>query len=214
MFEALVGSPRWVDALAVFAVGALAGVIFASTTVGQLAFLDQWTNTAEAFGQTLDADVYRRIDELSRRAPLVAGASGVLMALAAVGGVALALHGVFSMWLGTRRPYIAALAVAAHAGAILGFRQIVAAPLRYARESMASPTTLGIFFPMLDEGSLGARLLWTIDVFVLWWLVVLAIGTSVLYARPVRSLIVVYLLLYAGLALAVAGVMVSFGGTA
>ena len=41
---------------------------------------------------------------------------------------------------------------------------------------------------MLDEASPVARFLGVVDLFVVWWIVVLAIGMSVLYRRPTRSL--------------------------
>jgi hypothetical protein len=69
-------------------------------------------------------------------------------------------------------------------------------PFNYVRESASSPTNLSVFFPMLDEGSFLASMLGVIDLFILWWVIVLAIGLAVLYRRqtaPIAwSLIAVY----------------------
>jgi hypothetical protein len=82
------------------------------------------------------------------------------------------------------------------------------------RESIASPTTLVRFFGMLDEASPLARFLGVVDLFVVWWIVVLAIGVSVLYRRPMRKLALAFAGVYMVLALLAALVMAMAGGTA
>jgi hypothetical protein len=52
------------------------------------------------------------------------------------------------------------------------------------------------------------------DLFVIWWIVVLAIGVSVLYQRSTRSLALVFTGAYVVLALLAALVMAVSGGTA
>ncbi|MBI2828163.1 MAG: hypothetical protein HYX77_02675 [Acidobacteria bacterium] len=105
------------------------------------------------------------------------------------------------------------LAVVAHAGVILALRQVIAVPLAYARETLASPMTMGMFFGMLDEASLPARFLGIIDLFVLWWIMVLAVGMSVLYQRPARRLAAVFVGAYLALAVVLAVAMAVTGGT-
>jgi hypothetical protein len=105
------------------------------------------------------------------------------------------------------------LAVASYANVILALRQIVATPLDYVRESTASPTTLVQLFSMLDEASPVARFLGIVDVFVIWWIVVLAIGVSVLYQRSTRSIALVFTGAYVVLALLAALAMAVSGGT-
>ena len=63
---------------------------------------------------------------------------------------------------------------------------VAATPLNYARESLASPLTLTWLVGMLDEGSPIARFLALADVFMLWWIAVLAIGVAVLYRMSIR----------------------------
>jgi hypothetical protein len=113
-----------------------------------------------------------------------------------------------------RHSYARVLAVVAYAGVILALRQVIATPLDYVRESIASPTTLVQFFSMFDEASPVARFLGVIDLFVVWWIVVLAIGASVLYGRSTRGLALAFTGAYVVLALIAALVMAVSGGTA
>ena len=75
----------------------------------------------------------------------------------------------------------------------LGLHRRAAAAVRRCRsttraQSLSSPTNLAVFLPMLDENSFPARLLGSIDLFVIWWAVSLAIGLGVLYrGAPRRS---------------------------
>ena len=110
--------------------------------------------------------------------------------------------------------YAQVLAIAAHASVILALRQVVAAPVSYARESLTNPTSAAVFLTMVDEGSPVTRFFSLIDLFVVWWLAALAIGVSVLYARPVRRLALTFTGIYLALALVLAGIMAAVGGTA
>jgi hypothetical protein len=182
--------------------------------------VDQWERTATAFGQTVDDASYARMEEQANN-----GAAGLLYAAGtalaygpllvfAVSGV---LFAVLRGRSGADRAgprYVQLLAVVAYAGVILALRQVVAAPINYVRESISSPTTLVQFFGMVDETSSIARFLGVIDLFVVWWIVVLAIGVSVLYRRPTRSLALAFTGAYVVLALLTALVMAVSGGTA
>jgi hypothetical protein len=104
-------------------------------------------------------------------------------------------------------------AAVAHAGVILMVRQVVAAPVVYARETLASPATLSLFFTGLDEASPLARFFGIVDLFVIWWIVVLAIAMSVLYQKPARRLVLGFLAAYAALAVVLTLSMALTGGT-
>ena len=62
--------------------------------------------------------------------------------------------------------------------------QLFTGPLNYFRGSMSSATNLAVVLPMIDEGSFLGRLLGMIDLFLIWWLVVLAIGLGVSVPAP------------------------------
>lgn len=212
-FAAVAVRPRWALVLALataVSFGASAG--FLTTEVGQQALVDQWERTALAFGRPIDDAGYREMEELSRRfaIPYAAG-SAFVRGPVAVFGIAAVLYGVFAA-RGARPAFQQALAVVAHANVILALREIVGAPLNYVRESIASPLTLVRLFGMLDEASPVARFFALMDVFMLWWVVVLAIGVSVLYRRRARTVVLGLLGAYVGIAVLLAGAMAVLGG--
>ena len=106
-----------------------------------------------------------------------------------------------------------AMAVTTYAGVILAIRQVLAAPLGYARETTSSATSLGAIFSSFDGTSPVARFFGALDVFVIWWAIVLAIGVSVLYHRRARTIVVAFLGAYAAVALLLATAMTVTGGS-
>jgi hypothetical protein len=66
---------------------------------------------------------------------------------------------------------------------------------------------------MLEEGSFLARLAGFVDLFAIWWLVVLSIGLAVAYRKRTQSVAITIFSIYAVIALAVAGVMSMMGGS-
>ncbi len=212
-FEALARRPRSAVLLALlFVVPFAASAAFFSTEVGRQALVDQWENTALAFGQPVDDARYEELRRLSSRgvayAAVTALASGPVAAIV----LALVLHG----WFGVRRQrpasYRQALAVVAGASVVLVVRQLVAAPLNYARESTAGAVTLGPLVTVVDQASPIARFLSLIDLFVVWWLIVLAIGAAVLYRLRTRDVAVLFAGIYVAAAAVLAGVMAVLGG--
>jgi hypothetical protein len=99
--------------------------------------------------------------------------------------------------------------VLVHAGVISSLQQLFTGPLNYLRGSVTSATNLGVFMPMLDEDSFAANLLSTIDIFLVWYVIVLAIGLGVLYRRKTRPIAIGLFVVYAGIALTIAIVKTS-----
>jgi hypothetical protein len=212
-FQAVVAAPRSAGLLAtLFLVPFVVSAAFFASDVGQQALVDQWERTALAFGQTVDDARYGELQQLSRWGVGYAAITALVTGPAAAVALASALFAGLRAARGWIASYHQVLAVVAHAGVILVLRHLVAAPMSYARESMASPATLIRFFPGMDEASPAARFLGLLDGFVVWWLVVLAIGLAVLYRRPARSIAAVLIGVYIGVALALAGVMAVAGG--
>ena len=213
-FEALLRTPRIVDVLAVTTIAvALAGALVMRTEVGQLALLDQWERTAGAFGHPVDDAEYSALERLSTQGPLYQAAMAVVNGPLTALGVALAIFGIGG---GTRRgvTFRQIFAITAHAGVILAIRQLVAAPAVYVRETTASATTLGVWFPGFDESSAIARFLGTLDVFVIWWVVLLGLGIAVAYRIRPRRAVAGVLGAYAAVAAVVTLIMVVSGGRA
>jgi hypothetical protein len=212
--EAVAAQPRWAGVLALtFIVSTVCGALLLATEVGQLALVDQWERTAIAFGQEVDDEQYAAMLEASRNGIAYAALTSFISGPVVVWITAALLFMVFGAIAGRVATFRQVLAVVAHASVILAARQVVAAPVNYARETLASPTTTTIFFTMLDEASPMARFFGVIDLFVVWWIAVIAVGLSVLYRRRARSIALGLVGVYVALALVLAVVMAITGGT-
>ncbi len=212
-FAAIVRSPRSGGLLALlFAVYFLASAALFSTDVGQLALVDQWESTAIAFGQPVDDARYAELQRLSERGVSYAALTSLVRGPVAAVILAVVLFGWFTGVRRGRASFGQVLAVVAAAAAILMLRHLVAAPLNYARETAASPATLVGLFTMVDQASPVARFLSLVDLFVVWWLVVLAVGIAVLYRQPTRTVLVLFAGLYTAIALGLTGAMALLGG--
>jgi hypothetical protein len=214
-FRAVASSPRWVGLVAVLAVVTAASqALLFQTEVGQVALVDQWERTALAFGQPVDDARYAELQALSSQGPLY----GVAAALAAGPVLTVALASVIALLFrpqGDRNvSFSQVLAVVAHASVILALRELVSVPVSYAREATGGATSLGLWFPSLDAASFAGRFLGALDVFVLWWVVLLALGVGILYGRQARPLAAAFLGVYGGVALLLAAAMTALGGSA
>jgi hypothetical protein len=65
---------------------------------------------------------------------------------------------------------------------------------------------------MLPEGTFLTRLAGMIDLFVIWWVFILAVGVAVLYKRRTQSVATTLFGIYAAIALVAATVMNVLGG--
>jgi hypothetical protein len=217
-FEAVVASPRWAPLLVALAlVATLGGSLSYATDVGRLALVDQWERTALAFGRPVDDAAYERLHQLSARGPAYGGALSLFSIAAATFGTAglayLTVREPRSQGSAKGPSFQHLLAVSTHSAVILALRSIVAAPLVYLRETTTSATALGRLFPSLNEASPVARVLGGVDVLLLWWAVVLAMGLAVACRRRARPLVLSCVGLYVAVVLVLAGVMAATGGT-
>lgn len=214
-FEALAAAPRSADVLALaFVATCAAAALVLETETGELALLDHLERTISAVGGRMDEAKYATLQEMSGHGALYALATALVRGPLLAVGLSAALVGVLRAPAGAPVSYRQVLAVTAHAGVVLALGQAAAAPLIYARETMTSPLTLALFFTILDQGSPLARFAAMIDLFVIWWLVVLAIGVSVLYRRQAARLVAAFAGLYVVMAALVALTVGIMGGTA
>ena len=214
-FAALRQVPIWLGALVVAtAVSAGSWAALYSTETGRIALVDQWERTAFALGRPLDDAGYARLQRLSSR-----GVQYSLVRALAVGPALTTVVAVLILAVsrrlasaGLRITFRQCLAVAAHAGVVLALRDAVAAPLAYVRETTASATTVGQWFPMLDEATTAARFVGSLDAFVLWWVALVGIGTAILCERSTRRSAAAALGTFAAGAGVMAGVLGLVGG--
>jgi len=203
-YAAVAAKPRAFGVVVVvLAVVVLAQGIFLSTEVGQQAALDQNIRAMEAFGINIPDEAYQRMEEGIKNAPITGGISAIVFWPLAMAITAGLLMVVFSMLMGGDATFKHVFAIVAHSAVIIAIQQAFSMPLSYARGEFAG-ANLGIFVPMLEETSFPAKLLGSIDLFFIWWMVSLAIGIGVLYKRRTGGIATGLLGLYVVIALIVA----------
>jgi hypothetical protein len=199
--------PRWFGALALSTVVVAGGFfIFLSTEVGRQAVLDQQEQFLESFGVKMSdaqqAQMESRVD-YARYTTAAGQLIGIPLVAVIIAGIML---GVFNALLGGDATFKQVFAIVAHSTLITALQQVFALPLDYVRETMSSPTSLGVFAPFLEENSFLARLLGAIDLFQIWGIVSLAIGLGVLYKRRTAPITTTMFIVYFVIVAAVAAI--------
>ena len=170
----------------IVAISAACTAGFLMTRVGQLAALDQQVRQLESFGADVSVQRYEQLRHLVPYRPAIDAAAIVIgwpvVAVAAAG----VLHWLGGRTGGARATFAQVLTVLVHASSVLAVRAIVAVPIDYTRESLGGATSLGMVMPSFGESTFPARLLGAVDVFVLWWVILVAMGLAMLY--QVRTL--------------------------
>lgn len=211
IMAALVAKPAFLACWVVILVAWLGSAAWlVSTDVGRQALVDERVRIVEALGGQIDDDEYAALQASPPVSSYFTSGGRLLVAPPVTLAVALGVMLLAGMD-GGRAGFAAALAVTVHASVVLLLQQLVSAPLMYARESLASPTSLSTLLPLFDQGTLPARFLGVVDLFGLWWVWLLATGASAMTARPARRYFGRLLAVYAGIAVVVAGVMAAFG---
>lgn len=175
-------------AILIIAISAVCSSGFLMTRVGQLAALDQQVRHLESFGAVVTDDTYDTLRAMVPYRPLISAAFIVVGWPILWVSAARVLVAVCDRALGvprgsesTARRRAQALTIVVHASAIFAVRAIVAAPINYARESLGGATSLSVIMPAFGESTFPARLFGAVDVFVVWWVVLVALGVSILY---------------------------------
>lgn len=213
-FPGIVAAPRWLGMLVLIALFlSLATYLFLSTDVGRQALLDQQVAAMEAFGVQLTDEMYQQFEARLGIAQYT-GAGGQLVFMPimylVIAGI---LFLIFNVAVGGGATFKQVFTVVVHSGAVSVVMQLFTLPLNYFRESLSSPTNLSALLPMVPEGTFWAYLLGTIDIFWIWWLMVMAIGLAVLYRRRTQPIAVTLFVIYGVIALCYAGVRSMMGGS-
>jgi hypothetical protein len=205
--------PRWLGVfLAIVLITGSAATALMSTEIGRNAILDQQIAQQESFGRKLTQDQIDRLEQISSyyvyfTAPLQIVGLGI--GCLVISGIAFA---VFNAILGADATFKQVFAVVAHSGVILAVLSLFTTPLSYVRESVSSATNLAVFLPFLDEGTFVARLLGSIDLIFIWWMLSLAIGLGVLYRRRTAPIAVTMLALYVAIGVVIAAIKTASTG--
>jgi hypothetical protein len=206
-YAAVAAHPRWLGVfLTVFLITASAATALVSTEAGRNAVVDQQIAQQESFGQHPTQAQIDRLEAMSRY--YVYGAPVIQLVSLSIGGLFISgiVFAVFNALLGGDATFKQVFAIVAHSAVILAALSLFTAPLAYARESLSSATNLAVFVPFLDESSFAARLLGSIDLIYIWWMVSLSIGLGVLYRKRTGPIATTMLAVYAAIGLIIAAV--------
>ena len=207
-YAAVAAHPRWLGIfVTVFVISATASTGLLMTDVGRNAVLDQQM-AARPMTQA-------QIDAMEKVAPYfvylapVFQLLGLAIGCLVIAGVAFA---VFNAMLGGDATFKQVFAIVAHSGVILAALALFTTPLAYARESLSSATNLAVFLPFLDDNSFVARMLGSIDLIYLWWLLSLSIGLGVLYRKRTGPIATTLIVLYVAIGVIIAAIKTASTG--
>ncbi len=212
-YASVAAHPRWLGMfLTVYLVTAAAATALMSTEVGRNALLDRQIASQESFGRKMTQEQIDQLEKISQY--YVYGAPVIQLVSLSVGGLVIAglAFAVFNAMLGGDATFRQAFAVVTHSGVILAALSLFTTPLAYARESLSGATNLAVFLPFLDESSFAARLLGSIDLIIIWWMLSLAIGFGVLYRKPTGPIATTMLAIYVAIAVIIAAIKTASTG--
>jgi hypothetical protein len=208
-FAAIVARPRWLAVMVVTLVmSSAAYYVILSSQDMQDAIVDQQVRAMESRGNVVSDQQIANIERFIGYLP-VGYAVGIFV-LGPLFGAAIAgiVTGIFTTLMGGNGTFKQVFAVMNHAGFIPAISALFIAGMLAvgAKPIGARPpgANLGVFLPMLEDTSFLAVLLRSIDMFLLWWLVVLAIGLGVLYKRRTGPIATTFIGLYIVIALLIA----------
>ncbi len=206
--------PWWLATfLVVYLVSAAAATSFMATEVGRNAVFDQQMAQSEAWsGRPMNQQQIDRLESMSKYFVYTTPIFQLVFFIVAplvIGGIALA---IFNAIMGGDATFKQVYAVVVHSGVILAVLSLFSTPLAYARGTLTSATNLGVFVPFLDESSFVARLLGSIDLIYIWWMISLAIGLGVLYRRRTGPIATTLLIVYASIGAIIAAIKTATSG--
>lgn len=210
-FQAVVAKPTWLAiALVVIVLTGGAQLWFQSTEVGRQATLDETVRKTEAFGFKVSDQMYEGMRKGIMEPPAwrMGLSAGMMMVLPPI--IWAVIAGIFYLVFaatGGQSTFKQVYAVVVHSSVVSAIGTLLITPVNYFRESLSSATNLGVFLPFLPEGSFLARLLGMVDVFLVWWVMVLAIGLAVCYRKKTRGVATALFLVYGVIAVGFAAIM-------
>ncbi len=214
MMAEVAAHPTWLGMLAFLAVTiAMLSFAFLSTESGEFALLDAAVRQLENVGVEVDDARYGWLmDRVSNGRWLVSASALIGIPILAFVVAAVIFCG-FRLAGDRSARFAAVFAIVVHSGVVLSLPRLVVLPLNYINESLSVPTNLGVMLPMLEETSLLAGFLGGIDLFTVWWLLVVAIGLSVVYPptakRIALRLLACYVVVVLGIALVITTLRIS-----
>ena len=201
-FQSVVAHPK---ALGVIVIICLLSAVtlgwFFSTQIGR----DAWLNSMIERGGAQMND--QQIAAMEKMAPYVGyfaigqALIGVPIFMVLIAGL---LYAIFNAAMGGTATFKQVFTVVAHAWVIPALSQLFTLPLAYAKGELKSSTSLGVLLPMIDDATFLGKFIGAIDFFLIWGLIVMAIGLGVLYRRKTQSIATTLFVIYGVIALAIA----------
>jgi len=183
-----------------------------ATEVGRNAVVDQQITQSEAYGRHLTQEQIDRLETVSKYyvyGTPVLQLVGLALASVVVAGIAFA---VFNALLGGDATFKQVFAIVVHSGVVLAALSLFTTPLAYARQTLSTATNLGVFFPFLDDSSFAARLLSSIDLVYIWWMVSVAIGLGILYRKRTGPIATTMIAIYGVIGIVIAAIKTASSG--
>ena len=212
-FQSVAAHPRWFGMLAICTVLiAVCAALPMTTDAGKEATLRQQVEGMESFGMTVSDQQYEGMRRGMAFAPYTT--AGAVLVFTPIMTLAFAgiMYLVFNIMMGGDATFKQLFAVFAHAGVISTLAQLFTGPLNYFRGAVTSATNLAVLLPMIEPKSFIGRVLSMTDLFLIWWVLVLAMGLAVLYRRRTQPIAWSLYGVYAAIVLVAASVMTALGG--
>lgn len=211
-YQSVVASPKVLGMLLLTSV--LIAVFTAlpmTTDAGQQAAIEQQVQQMQSFGFQVNDQMYEQLQKGAGRMPYTTGISILVVTPIMIAIFSGILFAIFNAALGGEASYKQVYSVYTHSGVIGAVSAVLSGAVNFFSGRVGSVTNLGALLPMLPEKSFGAHLLGAIDIFLVWSIVVLAIGLGVLYKRRTQPIAITFLSIYAAIALVIA-LFMSRGG--
>jgi hypothetical protein len=211
-FQSVAAHPRWFGMLVVVTVMvAFFSALPMTTEAGKEATLRNQVEQIESMGMTISDQAYERMRRgIGAAAYTTAGAILVFSPIVTL-VIAGILFAVFNGLMGGEASFKQVFAVMVHASVITALQQLFTGPVNYFRGAVTSATNLLALLPMVDARSFAGRVLAMTDLFIIWYLLVLAIGVGILYGRRTQPIAMTLYGIYAGVVLVFAAVMSRLG---
>jgi hypothetical protein len=136
--------------------------------------------------------------------PYITGVSIVVMSPIIVLIFSGILFAIFNAGLGGEASFKQVMSIVVHAGVISTVSAVLSGTVNYFMGRVGTLTNMGALLPMLSEKSFLSNFLGAVDLFLIWWIVVLAMGLGVLYKRRTQPIAISLLSVYAVIALGIA----------
>jgi hypothetical protein len=187
-FQAIVARPRWLGVMAITTVvSAGCWYLIMSSPELQEAMLNQQIRAMNSSGGGASEQQIAGVERFFSLMPQIYAVAMFFIGPLFVAAIAGIFVGIFTTLMGGQGTFKQMFAVVAHSGVISMLSGIFSAALTVSGvppSGVRPPgANLGVFVPMLEEGTFLLTTLQSIDLILIWWLIVLAIGVAVLYKR-------------------------------